>query len=300
MKKLDFVIIGAQKSSSTFLQTLINEHPEAFLPKDEIPYFESDAHDLGPEIYFEELFSKSQAISHGIKRPNYLGITGVEKRLHAHNPNIKAIAVLRNPIDRVISAYFHYIRDGFLPVLEINRGLEEIFNNPEFLKKYPRAIEIIEFGFYYKHIARYNKYFKASNMKIFLHEDVLSMPLDVAKGSYKFLGLNESYVPKRIRSRPQSVVYNYKRVTMLRYLNIYTSKYSDDSMRVMGKKSLLHRCLFYSYKQFDGYILSKISPNSKPVLTDSMFNRLIEIYSKDIESLSILLNRDLSHWLIKK
>ena len=37
--QLDFVIIGAQKSGSTFLHALISDHPNIYMPSGETAYY---------------------------------------------------------------------------------------------------------------------------------------------------------------------------------------------------------------------------------------------------------------------
>ena len=37
----DFVIIGAQKSASTFMQVCLDDHPDIYLPRGETTFFES-------------------------------------------------------------------------------------------------------------------------------------------------------------------------------------------------------------------------------------------------------------------
>ena len=133
MIKLDFAIVGAQKAGSTFLLKNLRDHPSVFMPNGEVPYFENPDF-YGPnklEFYFNKKNKKNIL---GIKRPNYLNKKEVPSRLIENNPNIKIIIFLRNPVDRVISAYYHGMKMGLLPLLEINEGLKKILNEDNFFK----------------------------------------------------------------------------------------------------------------------------------------------------------------------
>ena len=118
----NFVIIGAQKSASTFLQVCLSEHPDVFMPPGETPFFESPDYENSDISRLESLFNNRSESKLGIKRPSYIGKPEVPKRIEYHLPDAKLIAVLRNPIDRAVSAYFHYINNGFIPCINLEKG----------------------------------------------------------------------------------------------------------------------------------------------------------------------------------
>ena len=132
--KLDFMIIGAQKSCSSYVHFCLLDHPEVYIPEEEIPYFENPDYE-NKDLTKIKLDSCKEYKMIGIKRLNYLGEDEVPKRIFKNNPKIKLIAILRNPIERAISAYFHNIKYGFIPVINLEKGLLKILNSDEtFLK----------------------------------------------------------------------------------------------------------------------------------------------------------------------
>ena len=165
----DFMIIGAQKSASTYIQQCIAEHPEVYLKKGETALFEEKYNFNKKFEDFKNTFAKGiNKKAYGIKRPNYLAIDNVPGRIANHIPGIKLIVVLRNPVDRALSAYYHYMRYGFIPVFPIHEGLPKLIRG-EYKQKYPRSKEIINFGFYYNHISRYLQYFNDNQLLIILN-----------------------------------------------------------------------------------------------------------------------------------
>lgn len=123
----NFIIIGAQKSASTFLQACLNDHPDIYMPYGETPFFESPDYERNNIRDLEKIFVDRDEKCIGIKRPTYIGKPEVPERILAHLPNAKLIAVLRNPIDRAISAYFHNINYGFIPAIDVETGSKSLF-----------------------------------------------------------------------------------------------------------------------------------------------------------------------------
>jgi hypothetical protein len=70
----NFFIIGAQKSGTSFVQRCVNEHPEVFMPLEEIPFFEDPWYSDNDVETFEKLFEEGKSRKAiGLKRPNCLG-----------------------------------------------------------------------------------------------------------------------------------------------------------------------------------------------------------------------------------
>src|SRR5258708_9728171 len=114
----DFVIIGAAKSASTWLHLALRQHPAVYMPGDETPFFEDpyyNANDLGPLL--AELKGAPPGAVVGIKCPNYLCTPQCAPRLAQRLPHARLVAILRNPVDRAISQYYHLIRSGQFPVV---------------------------------------------------------------------------------------------------------------------------------------------------------------------------------------
>lgn len=105
---LDFIVIGAQKSGTTSLFRYLQKHPEIFLPKEkESPIFTEP--NLTSEMinhYFKEHFHEARNEQlWGTVTPQYMSDPSCAIKIKAAIPDVKLIAMLRNPIDRAISQY---------------------------------------------------------------------------------------------------------------------------------------------------------------------------------------------------
>lgn len=117
--KPDFVIIGAMKSATTFLQEQLEKQSGIFMSDPKEPNFFSndEIYSLGLDWYWG-LFSKSEEVdiageasTHYTKLPKY---PRTAERLKKHLPDTKLIYVMRHPIDRLVSHYIHNWTMGFV------------------------------------------------------------------------------------------------------------------------------------------------------------------------------------------
>lgn len=118
----DFVIIGAQKGGTTFLYKLLQLHPNVQVSGDkEIRYF--DLHFDQPCHWYRSHFRswpyrwyarhlRQHTFLTGEASPSYMYYPHVPARMAAVIPQAKLIAVLRNPVDRAYSNYYHEVRKG--------------------------------------------------------------------------------------------------------------------------------------------------------------------------------------------
>lgn len=295
-RKPDFVVIGAQKSASTFIQFCLTDHPEIWMPWGETSYFEDPDYNDAPPDAFERLFAGRSEPVLGIKRPQYIGRAEVPERLCFDLPEARLIAVLRNPVDRALSAYYHYIRSGFLPVLPPEDGLAQLLDGRGIHDTCPRAWEVLEFGRYHRHLLGYKRYIDAARLKILLHEDIEADAIGSAQEIYSFLGVDPKFVPVRATSRPQAVVYDATRLRLLRSVSLATIHYNEDGTRSNGYRGYLAKVGFNTWRMVDEVLLARLTKNTKPRLAAELRQRLTEFYNEDNDRLSRLIDRDLSAW----
>ena len=131
----DFLIIGAPKAGSTALHVALAQHPDLFLSDPKEPKFflcdqqppdpahqrgPGDAHSAREWVWdrgrYEALFANAPAGTlRGESTPFYLWDTASHSRIRALIPDVKMIAVIRDPIDRAYSNWAHLWCDGLEP-----------------------------------------------------------------------------------------------------------------------------------------------------------------------------------------
>ena len=108
MKPLDFLIIGAQKCATTALFEHLRSHPDIAMPLEkEVPFFTGqDCTQKNWEVFANEQFGAEQQNKLWAKAsPQYMSDPDVPARIKALMPDVKLVAILRDPIERTWSHF---------------------------------------------------------------------------------------------------------------------------------------------------------------------------------------------------
>ena len=72
-RKPDFLIIGVQKSATTWLQERLRQHPDVYMPRNELHYFDkNDNFKKGERWYLNNFKSAAKHQIIGEKTPDYM------------------------------------------------------------------------------------------------------------------------------------------------------------------------------------------------------------------------------------
>ena len=108
-----FLVVGTQKGGTTTLHHLLSLHPGIFLPEvKEVHYFSQHFHH-NRQWYADHYKSAKPGQVRGDITPFYLFHAAVPERIHSVLPKARLIALLRDPVDRLLSQYFHARRHGY-------------------------------------------------------------------------------------------------------------------------------------------------------------------------------------------
>lgn len=133
----EFIIGGVMKSGTTFLHNLLMHHPEIkIIPRNmNHAYFDDDRIYIRGEAWYTSLFDHVK----NFENKFVIGQTSADcafnpnsiERILKHNKNTKLIFVLRHPVDRAYSLYWHQYSMG----REFRRFEEALKTEPELIKK---------------------------------------------------------------------------------------------------------------------------------------------------------------------
>ncbi len=291
----DFFVIGAQKAGSTYLLRCLNDHPQIFMPPGEVAFFEDTLY--APERIndFEKHFAPArlgQVI--GVKRPNLLGHPECPERLQRHMPNLKLVAILRHPIERAVSGYFHYMKTGMLPIEPAEIGLRKILVGE--YSRYPRAAEVLEFGMYGKHLHHYAKHFPRENFHVMLLEDMKHDAQGQLTTLYNFIGVASDYRPESFDSRPMKAPYSITRLRLWDALDRHCRAWTADGKYFDRKKGPLATPLQALNNALDRLLWERLFPAKRPQLSAPLQNDLAAFYRDDAKCLADWLGRPLESW----
>jgi hypothetical protein len=314
MSKLPtFLIVGAVKAGTTSLHEYLQMHPEVFMsPVKETNYF-SDADmlfehfnvdyrqdvNINLEKYLAGPMDKKVHIAHvrtteqyhqlfrdvknekaiGEVSNSYLYLPSTPKKIKSELPDVKIVMILRNPVERLYSQYLMNLKLGKIVERDLLKEIAADQNKQ--VKGWGVSHLYLEVGNYYEQVKRYYDNFNPDNIKVILFDDFKKDAEGVMQNLFAFLGVDATF-----------------KLDM-------TQRYNEAGMPRFGK-------LNYWLTQIGVYGLVKkiFSPELKekiksliytkdniPKITTAEKIHLQNYYRNDLQSLSKLINRDLSDWL---
>ena len=295
----DFICIGAQKAGSTLVNECLREHPEIYSPYQEYMYFSDPDFARRPADHFERLYQgvKVERVF-GYKRPNYLALPEVPQRMAHTLPRVKLIVSFRNPVDRALSAYYHAMRGKNFPFEPHESGLRRLFTASRdslgIIEK-----NVIDYGMYGVALERYFKYFDTDQVFVVFMEDIKQRGKEVFAELYEFLGVDASYTPASLNKRPMEGVYSLGHLRVARVWGLLHRKFDPVSERSYSRRGPLAMFARLAAAGMGRYVLPKVYPSKKPVLSAELRTMMTDVYREDIGLLQQITGRDLSHWLKK-
>jgi hypothetical protein len=180
----DFVIIGPGRSGTTFLYRLLSQHPLVEpAAKKEIHFF---------DLLFEEgakwyrrwfpaprLKDGRKTIT-GEATPAYIFHPDVPERMAKVIPRARLIALLRNPVDKIYSAYQRQVSKG-----RESRTFEEVIE----ADLDDGSVGLLLTGIYVDHLVRWSEFLSEEQLLVLKSEDLFERPRQTLKVVLEFLGL---------------------------------------------------------------------------------------------------------------
>ena len=215
----NFLIIGAQKSGTSWFARILSQHPDIYIFKFEIHFFDKIYnYNNGIEWYKKHFPSYSKYKFIGEKTPEYLFANGnageghlpdVHKNLFHNLPDAKLIIILSNPVNRAISAVNHIIRSGRIsPLHNIDQLL---FGKKTHLLE---GHGVIAKGMYYQQIKAYLEFFDQRQLLILVYEeDLIRDSISGIKKVCNFLGADSDFNFTKLEDRINQ--HNCSRIRML-------------------------------------------------------------------------------------
>lgn len=296
----DFLIIGAAKSGTTSLYYYLLQHPQIFLPENKEPFFFSfEGKDLSCYHYEGNMRAVSNAITDIDQYQNifsgapsnakigeastiYLYENSTAERIHYYTPDARLIAVLRNPVDRAYSHFQNFRRDGLEPLKDFTQAVrQEALRTKE--NWFP-TYYYIDTGFYARQLKNYMQFFKRSQVKVFLYEDLQQVD-SLLRETCAFIGVDPAF---QFNTNARFNISG-----KIRFPWMYKSLKNARALKNLLRKNLSPRIWGAFKNTYDKVIMSGNEP-----IGHEIKNHLIEVYREDILNLQNLIGRDLSTWLI--
>jgi hypothetical protein len=292
MRKPDFFIVGAPKCGTTAMYEYLRQHPEVLMPRrKEIPFFGSDlSFSRRSTTDMEEYLSHfSEAMDEkrvGTAFVWYLYSKRAATEIKEFCPTASIIIMLRNPVGMLHSQHSQFLYNGNEDIADFEDALDAEEDRKQGLRV-PNNVLLIE-GLFYRETVKYTqqvqRYLDAfgwENVHFIIFDDFRSDTVEVYKKTLRFLGVDEDFQPalrivnpnKRVRSKtlqnPPQIAKGFGKVLTPRPI-----------------RSILLKGL----KRYN----TKYVP--RPPMDPELRRRLQAEFVSEVEQLSELLSRDLTHW----
>ena len=191
--RVNALIIGAGRSGTTSLYTLLEDHGSICFSKiKEVHYFS-----------IPDLYRRGERYYHGFFR-HYNGEPVVASadtyllmdydaigRVHAYNPEMKIIVILRDPVARAYSSYHYSVNYGH------HRAYADFLDSPEAERDIRDEPDIVRrnnaghfYGsLYYEHLHRWDRVFPRKQMLLLKTSDLKKSPGELSRQLFSFLDL---------------------------------------------------------------------------------------------------------------
>jgi len=294
----DFLVIGACKAGTTSLYHYLGQHPQIFMsPIKEPKFFAYEERELdiaGPGdpaasrrvvtdvgSYLRLFDGVGEEAAVGEASCVYLYSAAAPERIAHHIPEVRLIAVLRNPVERAYSAYLHLVRMG----RERLGFMEALEAEPERIRQgWNTYWHLREGGFYAKQLGRYLERFDRSMLRIYLYDDWRTDNVAVLRDIFHFLGVDDGFRPDLTHK------YQVSGVPWSRRLHGYLT--TPRRLKSWVKPLLPAR--LRSYLELN---IERLALEQPPPMPGDARRQLINAYRDDIDDLQKLIDRDLTPWL---
>lgn len=284
-----FICPGVYKCGTTWLQDMLAQHPEVYLPDFKEVHFFSDTHgeraweELGIDWYRGLYRAARPGQQRGDISPGYMVDVRAAQRMAETVPRAKLIFALRDPAERAF-AHYNYLHEGkhALPFT-----FDQLTRNPDLDPK--GRWSILSHGFYAKNIAPFLAKYDRSRCHFALMDDLKRSPGAFLADVCTFLDIDPSFRPQGLeeRSNPARAL----RSRRLYWLQYHVARQYEKHGLSWLRKSIKATGLPRLVRRLNTRVLERRR------MTPEQRARLVELYRDDIRALEGIIGRSLEAWL---
>jgi len=200
-------LIGAQKAGTTTLAYLLCQHPNICIAKTKEPHYFTSNSSKSLAWYQKQFLNHENTIcidastsysfaplSVENSQYNNQQFQNIPQKIYSINPNAKFIYLLRDPIERTYSGYWHSFNTG-----REHRSFGEAIRNDYFH---------LDVSNYYGQLSLWLEYFPLESFLFLLFEDMKNNSEQAAKKCFKFLEIDSENIKLNLqehRNKTESV-----------------------------------------------------------------------------------------------
>jgi len=189
----NFIIIGAAKSATTTLTTVLRQHPDVFISKPKEPKFFGRNYSKGWKWYASRFAAGEKFSLRGEASTMYSSSLSPYRwspeLMSRFLPSLKLIYIVRDPLARIVSQWRHH------------RGRNpDCADFSDLMQDRDLKRRVVGCSMHYKQLSRYRLFFPDAQIHCLTFEDLLSSPEDTLRVMLRFLGV-KPHVKRLLDSR---------------------------------------------------------------------------------------------------
>ena len=302
IRKPDFFLVGAPKCGTTAMTHYLATHPDIFMAKKEMHFFGADLrfgrsfYRRSPRAYLEEYATRNGEIRAGEASVWYLFSRAAAAEIREYSPESRIIIMLRQPAEMIYSLYheFRFDANEHLPTFEAALGAEEDRRAGRRTSRatyFPQGLVYRETARYTEQVRRYFEAFGRERVHVILYDDFAANPAATCHQALRFLGLD----PGRLETDFQ-VINGGDRSVKSRALRAILTEPLVRATAV-ASRPLVPRPVFAALQNAELWLWrSNTRFEKRPPMRRALRDKLTREFTPEVERLSELLRRDLSHW----
>lgn len=264
-------LFGAAKSGTTSLAHILGQHPQICLSAPKEPQFYWTNWEEGFEWYRQRFSGGAEKIlldaSQGYSMAPWSALRGspeewpVPKRIYEARPDARLIYIVRDPVDRAVSNYWHARR--YWEKLSLEEAIEE---------KRPYLLASL----YYRQVELFRAYFSEEQFLFLSFDDLKSNPDNTVRQCAEFLRVEaQGFEVRDTRARNQS----------------YVSKpWADGIIKAIGRNEMLKRAV----NGLKAILPDKVTRTVRSSMTETLpetspetLSTLREMFAEDFERFQV-------------
>lgn len=301
----NLIIPGAQKSGTTYLVSLLAQHPKIFVPTAKEPaYFLANRFDEivwpngKPRRYaFKDLEdylslyenAPTESLWRVDATTGYFCYPDIASAVKEMCGSCKVICLIRQPVERAWSAHQYQIEKGGESINDFQEALR--FQENRDLDK-TVAHPYIETGMYAQNIGHWVKNFGLENVHILTFENLIKNSQKELDKILDFLRVEgHDFNLKTEKNQTTSPPTGIKRLV----LEIFVTG-SDNTLRRLLRALIPSETREKIRRKFKRHLRGKQISNEVKRPNPAVKSELMKIFSEDMEALERVYNVDLSQW----
>ena len=299
-RKPDFLIVGAPKCATTSLYYYLKQHPDIFMPEDpawkEPKFFGRDqqiaAHKcIRNKSDYLKLFSNAGTDQRvGEASPTYLHSTTAAEEIKSFNPDMRIIVSLRNPVDLVISMHYQNLATHNEDLFDLEEALRAEGDRRlgKRIPRYARHPPLLEYSRLVKFSENLERYFQAfgrDNVLVIFFDDIKSDIQGVFSKLLTFLDVSPNITGIDFSPKNESKSKSLRNWRIRGFMD-YHPRISASLRKIVPHK-ITHAI---------ANVVSGVATHERPEISQELRTQLLRHFHPEVENLSALLGKDLTHW----